>query len=62
MSAAPVFPGATSVIDAFDAGRDPGLAAARVAAVSAAPDFGMCGRLHRYDTRAVAATATEGDE
>ena len=37
-------------LDALEAGRDPGLAAARVAASPAADAFGMCGRLRRYPT------------
>ena len=37
-------------LDALEAGRDPGLAAARVAASPAVDAFGMCGRLRRYPT------------
>lgn len=37
-------------LDALEAGRDPGLRAARVAAASVTPALGMCGHLHRYDT------------
>ena len=37
-------------IDALEAGRDPGLADARVAASPTADAFGMCGRLRRYET------------
>lgn len=37
-------------LDALADGRDPGLAAARVAEASDAPALGMCGRLRRYDT------------
>lgn len=37
-------------LDALEAGRDPGLADARVAASSAADAFGMCGRLRTYRT------------
>ncbi|MBM7503911.1 cupin domain-containing protein [Agromyces aurantiacus] len=37
-------------LDALDAGRDAGMGAAGVAEASGAPDFGMCGRLRRYDT------------
>ena len=35
---------------ALEAGRDPGLAAARVAGSPAVDAFGMCGRLRRYPT------------
>ncbi|RZS68141.1 cupin domain [Agromyces ramosus] len=35
---------------ALEAGRDPGLAAARVAGSPAVAAFGMCGRLRRYPT------------
>jgi hypothetical protein len=35
---------------ALEAGRDPGLAAARVAGSPAVDAFGMCGRLRRYST------------
>ncbi|WP_448003569.1 cupin domain-containing protein [Agromyces bauzanensis] len=48
-------------LDAIDAGRDPGLAAARVASAPTAPALGMCGRLRRYDTTAAIAAASEGD-
>jgi mannose-6-phosphate isomerase-like protein (cupin superfamily) len=37
-------------LDALEAGRDPGLGAARVAAASVTPALGMCGHLHRYET------------
>lgn len=37
-------------LDALQAGRDPGLGAARVAAASVTPALGMCGHLRRYDT------------
>ena len=37
-------------LDALEAGRDPGLADARVAASPAADAFGMCGRLRTYRT------------
>ena len=48
-------------LDALDAGRDPGLADARVASTPAADAFGMCGRLRRYQTRP-AAPAIREDE
>jgi hypothetical protein len=37
-------------LDALEEGRDPGLAAARVAQSPAADAFGMCGRLQTYRT------------
>ena len=37
-------------LDALEAGRDPGLADARVAGSPAVDAFGMCGRLRRYRT------------
>lgn len=48
-------------LDALEAGRDPGLAAARVAAASDAPAFGMCGRLRTYDLSPATAGHLEGD-
>jgi mannose-6-phosphate isomerase-like protein (cupin superfamily) len=36
-------------LDALEAGRDPGLGAAQVAAASVTPALGMCGHLHRYE-------------
>lgn len=48
-------------LDALDAGRDPGLGAARVAEASDAPAFGMCGRLRTYDIPPAAAGRTGGD-
>ena len=44
-------------LDALEAGRDPGLAGARVASTAAAPAFGMCGRLRRYETQPAAPNA-----
>jgi mannose-6-phosphate isomerase-like protein (cupin superfamily) len=49
-------------LDRLAAGRDPGLADARVASTAAHAAFGMCGRLQRYETQpavpsAVLATA-----
>lgn len=38
-------------LDALEAGRDPGLAEARVTRAPASDAFGMCGCLVRYDTR-----------
>jgi hypothetical protein len=48
-------------LDALEAGGDPGLAEARVAAASDDPAYGMCGRLRRYDTRPARAGRIEGD-
>ena len=48
-------------LDALDAGRDPGLAAARVATAPEAPAFGMCGRLRRYETHPASPGRLEGD-
>ena len=47
-------------LDALEAGRDPGLSEGRVAEASVAPDYGMCGRLRRYDTRPATAVTIEG--
>jgi hypothetical protein len=42
------------------AGRDPGLADARVASTAAHGAFGMCGRLQRYDTQPAVPSAVIG--
>lgn len=48
-------------LDALEAGRDPGLAAARVAEAPSEPAFGMCGLLRRYDIPPAAAGRPGGD-
>lgn len=48
-------------IDALEAGRDPGLAEARVAEAPSEPAFGMCGLLRRYDIAPASAGRPGGD-
>jgi mannose-6-phosphate isomerase-like protein (cupin superfamily) len=49
-------------LEALEAGRDPGLGAARVAAASLEPAFGMCGHLQRYDTSTDPASDHDGGD
>jgi hypothetical protein len=48
-------------LDELEAGRDPGLAEARVAVASDAPAYGMCGLLRRYETQPAPSGRIEGD-